>query len=269
MTTRETVKPAVTLDNRVDVYNYYENREAVPGAIARMSAQYEALLDPTVIVDEQVQRELAEVVASGRPMIFNMNHQHEHDTVLGAIALGRTAVSAALNKIFVLAKDELFKDPTMREKLDQVGGVPVFQPKKHRNYDRSFLLDAASRLQAVSINRAVKRHQHMFIHSEGERNITSDKNKVQAMRAMLGRVAFGLHDKGLEPVIVPIGVAYRDIENAQGAVVVIGSPRTELPETQKELNDLARDDLQELVDRGLYEIETLLAREATELASSS
>lgn len=247
MRSQETTFPdEVILDNWEDVYDAIEDREPDPN-IADFIAEDYAKYNPTILVADGADEKIAELLEEGYKFTVNINHIHEKDTGLAVRALSQTAFRAALAKSFVLAKHEHFngKYKAMMERI----AVPVFQPEKHKGDKlRRALLAAGKRLEEVALHRVTARGQHAIVHGEGMRNITEDKNEVQTVRAILGRIAIGARKKGTKVAYLGVGLTYPDPKDPHNAVIKVGIPKTDFTNSASEFAAMAQDNLQELVN---------------------
>lgn len=243
----------VVLDKWEEVYDAVEDREPDPNVASLIAEDY-AKYNPTVIVAEGANEKIAELLEDGYQFTVNINHIHEKDTGLAVRALSQTAFKAALARSFVLAKHEHFngKYKLLMEKI----AIPVFQPEKHKSDKfRRALVAAGKRLEEVTLYRVAKKKQHAIVHGEGKRNTTEDKNKVDRVRAILGRIAIGARKRGVKVAYLGVGLTYPDPEDPHNAFIKIGMPETEFPDSPKEFAEMAQADLQELVDDARIELQ--------------
>jgi 1-acyl-sn-glycerol-3-phosphate acyltransferase len=260
--TPEPVPPlpdVVTLDDWEQVYKALKDRDPdpnLPSAIAAKHAEY----NPQIIIAEGADERIAKLLEDDHRFIVNVNHIHEKDTGLAVRALYQTAFKRALGKTFVFAKHEHFNNPKYRAVMEKMG-LAVFQPAKHNKPEhRRPVLAAGKRLEQVALYRIIKKGQHALMHGEGTRNTTENKNKVQQIRALLGRLAIGARRQGAKVAYLGIAVTYPDPDDPHNAVVKVDVPKTDFPDSHKDFAIMAQENLQELVD----DTQVIMAESQTE-----
>lgn len=268
MSKNQLERPDITLDNYSEVYDYFAKQEVDPYAVPAVVMQADEKYGPSyVLIESGANEKIAELIDGDARFVVNISHLREPDTEIATKGLAQTAFRRILSQAVVFAKDEHFRteDEGKRTVLDKLG-LPVFHPKRYPGHEfRLKIAKAAARASALATKWAVEKKRPIIIHGEGERN-TKDKTTVQQMRALLGRVALGIKEKDVPTALLSMAIAYPDPESSRGAVLVIGTPRTDLPDKQNEFAVMAQDELQRLADRGYEEIEELLRQKSVQLS---
>jgi hypothetical protein len=249
----------VTLDTADETYDALLDREPdpnLPNHIAEDSAKYNA----KYVIADGANKEIDELLENGYRFVINANHIREEDTKLVVRALYKTAFRRALGKTFVFAKHEHFNNPKYRAVMEKMG-LAVFQPAKHNKPEhRRPVLAAGKRLEQVALYRIIKKGQHALMHGEGTRNTTENKNKVQQIRALLGRLAIGARRQGAKVAYLGVAVTYPNPDDPHNAVVKVDVPKTDFPDSHKDFAIMAQENLQDLVD----DTQVIMAESQTE-----
>ncbi|GGK53130.1 lysophospholipid acyltransferase family protein [Nocardia camponoti] len=236
--------PEVLLDNSAAVYDYYlrhqQNRLRALVSYAVLARRYQ----PRISYAEGAKDQLNALMRSGRPVIYAINHLSENDPYTVAAAAWRSPLRRKIGRIRVLAKDELFTEPSQRAKVDMMGGIPVFRGKDHGlravNAAGQLMIDvAAGRLAAGD---------HLAIFPEGTCNDV-DPATVQAVGSGIGHIAFRATKLGAPPVLVALAMSYG--ADARLASFHLRAPVLELPSRPAEIARFVKDELQQAVDAAI------------------
>lgn len=244
--------PEVVLENADAVYDYYrdhrQNRLQAWAAYALLGRRFH----PRIHYAGQAEQKVRELLRSGRPTIFAINHLSRLDPYTVAAAAWRSPLRRIIGRVRVLAKDELFVDPAQRRKVDMMGGIPVFRGKDHGIR----AVNAAGQQMMDICAQRLARGDHLAIFPEGTCNEV-DPSRVQAVGSGIGHIAFRAMKLGAQPALVSLALSYGPRppsagepgkEEVKSASFYFGMPVTELPAKPAEIARLVRADLQQAVD---------------------
>jgi len=139
--------PEVSLDNYEAVYEYYrshqQNRFVAKLAYAALALKYR----PRVRYAPGAEAALKTLLERKTQLVVAVNHLTESDQFTLAATAWRTPLRRVIGRTRVLAKDELFVDPSQRKKIDMMGSIPVFRSK---NYGLRAVSDAGRVMMDVA-----------------------------------------------------------------------------------------------------------------------
>ncbi|GAC67204.1 1-acyl-sn-glycerol-3-phosphate acyltransferase [Gordonia soli] len=242
--------------SRVDeVYAHYRQHQQ---SVRRAQSMYGILAmrhRPRVRYIDDARHELRRVARrSGPPLLIAVNHIRETDPLVLAAAGFLSPLRARIGHMRVLAKDELFVESVQRDKIDALGGIPVFRPKDH---EIRAAVAAAQQMFEVCADRMV-RGDSIAIFPEGTCN-TEEPATVQKLSSGVGHIAVQARNAGADaPQLVAIGLAYPPERGGRAGrpVVVMSSPAeltAAVASTPAAVTRLVADRLQESVSRA-YEL---------------
>ncbi|MFZ2178871.1 MAG: lysophospholipid acyltransferase family protein [Rhodococcus sp. (in: high G+C Gram-positive bacteria)] len=242
-------KPDVTLDNCEAVYEFYrdhqQNRLLAKLAYATLGARYR----PRVRYQDGARARLTELLQSGRVLLIAANHVTHSDQYTLAATAWKSPLRRVIGRTRVLAKDELFTDPALRDKVDMMGSIPVFRSKNH---GLRAVADAGRLMMDVSAERLC-RGDNLAIFPEGTCN-EGDPTRLQTVNSGIGHIAKRAADRGVTPALLSIGISYGpdadgpDTENVKSASVFITHPVLTLPAKPMEIARIVQHELQSAVD---------------------
>ncbi|NMN95362.1 lysophospholipid acyltransferase family protein [Antrihabitans stalactiti] len=217
--------PEVTLENYEAVYDYYLTHQQ---NVLRAKASYSILnlkYRPRIHYRDGAKAQLRELIKSGTPLIYAMNHLSTSDPYTLSALAAKTPLRKAIGHIRVLAKDELFVDPEQRRKVDMMGGIPVFRGKNH---GLRAVNAAGQRMMDICAER-MKSSDHIAVFPEGTCNV-EDPTKVQTVGSGIGHITSRAMKLGVNPAMIYIGLSYGPTqETVKNASFFIDTPVTDLP----------------------------------------
>ncbi|PTR31274.1 acyltransferase-like protein [Rhodococcus sp. OK519] len=233
-------RPEVTLENYETVYRFYldhqQNRFLASAAYAALAARFR----PQIRYADGARRQLQDLLRAGTRLIVVANHLTDRDQYTLAATAWRTPLRRAIGRTRVLAKDELFVDPSMRRKIDMMGSIPVFRGKDH---GMRAVADAGRAMMDVSAER-LHRGDVLAIFPEGTCN-DGDPAIVQRINSGVGHIAVKARKLGSEPTLLSLGISYRPDAPAD---VFVSCPVVDLPATPMAITRVVAADLQAAVD---------------------
>ncbi|MGW6694218.1 lysophospholipid acyltransferase family protein [Rhodococcus sp. NPDC054953] len=238
-------KPNVTLENSDVVYDFYlahrQNRLLAKAAYATLAAKFR----PRVRFAEGARETIAALVRDGVSVVLSVNHLSESDPYTVAGAAWRSPLRSVIGRTRVLAKDELFADRALRDRIDLMGSIPVF---RGRNHGMRAVNAAGQRMMDVCAER-MRRGDSLAIFPEGTCN-EGDPRRLQAVGSGVGHITSRAIRLGVTPALLHMGISYGGSGGpaTRGASVYFGTPITELPDKPAAIARLVRDRLQEAVD---------------------
>ncbi|CAM2897424.1 lysophospholipid acyltransferase family protein [Skermania piniformis] len=243
-------RPEVTLENSDAVYDFYrDHRQNVLKSrlsYAILARRYRPRVGGAVGAAAAIRRALQ----AGQRLIVVANHLSEQDPYVVAATAWRSRLRPAIGHARVLAKDELFVDPRLRDKVEMMGGIPVFRGKDH---GIRAVAAAGQQMMTISAER-MQRGDHLAIFPEGTCNDV-DPTRVQSVGSGIGHIVVRARKLGVTPVLIPLGISYGPDNVApttrtatENASCWLGHPVTELPPRPTEIARLVREVLQDAVD---------------------
>ncbi|NLU84141.1 lysophospholipid acyltransferase family protein [Rhodococcus sp. HNM0569] len=243
-------RPEVTLDNQDAVYDFYAvHRQNVPlarAAYALLGRRFR----PRVAYAPGAAAGIRAALQVHRPFVVAVNHLTENDPYVLAAAAWRSALRPIVGRTRVLAKDELFREPALRRRIDLMGGIPVFRGKNH---GMRAVADAGRRMMDVGAER-VAAGDSLAIFPEGTCNL-GDPAVLTDINSGIGHIAMRAAKRGATPVLLSIGLSYgpesaygRPREAVREASVFLGAPLFEFGARPAEITRTVAADLQAAVD---------------------
>lgn len=250
-------KPAVILENSDAVYDYYlghmQNRMLAKAAYAALAAKYR----PRVRYADGAQEAIRALIRSDVSIVLSVNHLSESDPYTVAAAAWRSPLRAVIGRTRVLAKDELFAEPKLRDRIDLMGSIPVFRGKNH---GMRAVNAAGQRMMDVCATR-MSRGDSLAIFPEGTCNL-GDPTQLQSVGSGVGHITSRAIKLGVTPALVHMGISYGDggaggpdhgdtgngAIDTRGASIYFANPITDLPDKPAAIARLVHDRLQEAVD---------------------
>lgn len=249
--------PEVTINNYLEVYNYYRQRDPSP-AVANLGHFIAGLLyHPKVEYQPGAKSRIFEQVGEvKRPVLIVPNHIYRSDVMHLPAILQREGVFRPLRtNTVIVAQSPLFQGAS-RLLYDRLGAIPAFRKKDtagmglDEDTRKALHVLAKSELASV-IGSKIDKGFSTAIFSEGERNLNneeSDPRKVQPLKnGIIDMINAATDPEGL--MIVTAGFAY--MEDGRGDVlrpnVFIPSP-LEVGDSTDGLLDRVQASLQFAVD---------------------
>ncbi|GAA4482573.1 hypothetical protein GCM10023094_32760 [Rhodococcus olei] len=241
-------KPDVTLENSDAVYDFYlrhqQNRLLAKAAYATLAAKFR----PRVRYADGARESIRELLRTNTSVVLSVNHLSESDPYTVAAAAWRSPLRELIGRTRVLAKDELFSERKLRDRIDLMGSIPVFRGKNH---GMRAVNAAGQRMMDVCAER-MRRGDSLAIFPEGTCN-EGDPTRLQSVGSGVGHITNRAVGLGVAPVLLHMGISYGDTpsgrdRDARGASVYFGAPVTELPDKPAAIARLVHDRLQEAVD---------------------
>ncbi|EME16648.1 lysophospholipid acyltransferase family protein [Rhodococcus triatomae] len=234
-------KPDVTLENSDAVYEYYlghrQNRLLAKAAYATLAAKFR----PRVRYANGARAAIRDLVRSDTPLVLSVNHLSEADPYTVAAAAWRSPLRPVIGRTRVLAKDELFADSSLRDRIDLMGSIPVFRGKNH---GMRAVNAAGQRMMDVCATR-MSRGDSVAIFPEGTCNV-GDPTRLQAVGSGVGHITSRAIRLGVTPALLHMGISYGG--DTKGASVYFAAPVTDLPDKPAAITRLVHERLQEAVD---------------------
>lgn len=236
--------PEVSLDNYEAVYEYYrshqQNRFVAKLAYAALALKYR----PRVRYAPGAEAALKTLLERKTQLVVAVNHLTESDQCTLAATAWRTPLRRVIGRTRVLAKDELFVDPSQRKKVDMMGSIPVFRSK---NYGLRAVSDAGRVMMDVAAER-LGNGDCLAIFPEGTCN-TEDPTRLQHVNSGIGHIVARAEKLGCSPALVSIGINYGPVAgDVKAASVFVGMPVTELPDKPMDIARTVQADLQVAVN---------------------
>ncbi|MGW0040281.1 lysophospholipid acyltransferase family protein [Rhodococcus sp. NPDC003348] len=241
-------KPDVTLENSDAVYDFYlahqQNRLLAKAAYATLAAKFR----PRVGFADGAREKIRAAVRSNASIVLSVNHLSESDPYTVAAAAWRSPLRSVIGRTRVLAKDELFAENKLRDRIDLMGSIPVFRGKNH---GMRAVNAAGQRMMDVCAER-MRRGDSLAIFPEGTCN-EGDPTQLQAVGSGVGHITSRAVRLGVAPVLVHMGISYGGTgegrtDNVRGASIYFDTPVTDLPEKPAAIARLVHDRLQDAVD---------------------
>lgn len=241
-------KPDVTLENSDAVYDFYlghqQNRLLAKAAYATLAAKFR----PRVRYADGARDRIRALVRSNTSLVLSVNHLSESDPYTVAAAAWRSPLRAVIGRTRVLAKDELFADPSMRDRIDLMGSIPVFRGKNH---GMRAVNAAGQRMMDVCAER-MSRGDSVAIFPEGTCNL-GDPTRLQSVGSGVGHITSRAMKLGVTPALLHMGIYYGadasgDDRSVRGASVYFDAPVTDVPDKPAAIARLVHDRLQAAVD---------------------
>ncbi|MEV6096594.1 lysophospholipid acyltransferase family protein [Nocardia sp. NPDC051981] len=245
-------RPEVVLENSDAVYDFYRDHQQ---NLLKARAAYWLLgrrYHPRVTYAAGARDRLREFVSQRRPLLIAVNHLSQLDPYTVAAAAWRSVLRPVIGHTRVLAKDELFTETKLRERIDMMGGIPVFRGKDH---GLRAVNAAGQRMIDICAER-MARGDGVAVFPEGTCNDV-DPSQVQTVGTGIGHIAFRARKLGAEPVLVSLGLSYGPRldprveptkEEARSASFYFGMPVAELPTKPAEITRVVREELQNALD---------------------
>ncbi|CRK50684.1 conserved hypothetical protein [Rhodococcus sp. RD6.2] len=234
-------KPDVTLENSDAVYDYYlghrQNRLLAKAAYATLAAKFR----PRVRYADGARDAIRALVRSNTSLVLSVNHLSESDPYTVAAAAWRSPLRAVIGRTRVLAKDELFEERKLRDRIDLMGSIPVFRGKNH---GMRAVNAAGQQMMDVCATR-MSRGDSVAIFPEGTCN-EGDPTRLQSVGSGVGHITSRAIKLGVTPALLHMGISYGD--DARNASVYFSEPVTDLPDKPAAIARLVHDQLQEAVD---------------------
>lgn len=236
-------KPDVTLENSDEVYDFYlahrQNRLLAKAAYAALAARFR----PRVRFADGAREKIVALLRADTALVLSVNHLSESDPYTVAAAAWRSPLRAVIGRTRVLAKDELFVDRRMRDKVDLMGSIPVFRGKNH---GMRAVSAAGQRMMDVCAER-MRRGDSLAIFPEGTCN-EGDPARVQSVGSGVGHITGRARKLGVAPALLHMGISYGGGAGTAAASIYFGDPVTDLPDTPAAIARLVHDRLQDAVD---------------------
>ncbi|MFG1782317.1 lysophospholipid acyltransferase family protein [Rhodococcus oryzae] len=237
-------KPEVALDNCDEVYDFYlrhqQNRLAAKAAYGLLALKFR----PRVTYADGAKEQVRALVRSDSRLVLAVNHLSQRDPYTVAAAASASALRPAIGRTRVLAKDELFLEPKRRERVDLMGGIPVFRGKNH---GMRAVNAAGQRMMDVCAER-MRRGDDLAIFPEGTCNL-EDPTRLQKVGSGIGHIMSRAVKLGVRPVLVYMGISYGPVPGRETrASVYLDNPVTEIPEKPADIARLVAAGLQRAVD---------------------
>jgi 1-acyl-sn-glycerol-3-phosphate acyltransferase len=237
-------KPEVALDNCDEVYDFYlnhqQNRVAAKAAYGFLALKFR----PRVTYADGAKEQVRALVRSDSRLVLAVNHLSQRDPYTVAAAASASALRPAIGRTRVLAKDELFLEPKRRERVDLMGGIPVFRGKNH---GMRAVNAAGQRMMDVCAER-MRRGDDLAIFPEGTCNL-EDPTRLQKVGSGIGHIMSRAVKLGVRPVLVYMGISYGPVSGKETrASVYLENPVTEIPEKPADIARLVAAGLQRAVD---------------------
>jgi len=237
-------RPAVVLENEEAVYDFYlrhqQNRQVARVAYAALAQRFK----PRVSYPDGAREDLRRLIYDDTRIIIAVNHLSETDPYTVAATAWASPLRAVIGRTRVLAKDELFQEPKQRMRIDMMGGIPVFRGKNH---GMRAVNAAGKAMMDVSAQR-LQRGDDLAVFPEGTCNL-EDPTKVQHVGSGLGHIVARARERGVEPVLVCVGLSYGPgSERLKSASVYIDNPITELPAKPIAITRVVTDGMQKALD---------------------
>lgn len=238
------LRPDVSLDDQQGVYDFYldhqQNLLLARLAYAALSARYR----PRVSFAPGAEESIRALLSDGTSLIIAANHLTDSDQYILAATAWQTPLRSVIGRTRVLAKDELFREPKLRKRIDMMGGIPVFRSKNH---GLRAVSDAGRRMMEISAER-VRRGDSLAIFPEGTCNM-EDPARVQHVNSGIGHIASRAGKLGATPALLHLGISYGPATaTVKSASVHVGHPVTEIPAKPMEIARTVQRHLQETVD---------------------
>ncbi|GAB3212112.1 lysophospholipid acyltransferase family protein [Nocardia tengchongensis] len=245
-------RPEVILENAETVYDFYRDHQQ---NLLKAKAAYWLLgrrYRPRVAYADGAREKLRELISQRRPLLIAVNHLSQLDPYTVAAAAWRSALRPVIGHARVLAKDELFIEPKLRERIDMMGGIPVFRGKDHGVR----AVNAAGQRMIDICAERMARGDGVAVFPEGTCNDV-DPTRVQTIGSGIGHIAFRAKKLGANPALVSLGLSYGPRpdpaveptkEEAYSASFYFGMPVGELPAKPAEITRVVRDELQDALD---------------------
>ncbi|MGW4533260.1 lysophospholipid acyltransferase family protein [Nocardia sp. NPDC004340] len=183
-----------------------------------------------------------------RPLLIVMNHLSELDPYTVSAAASRSELRPVIGRTRVLGKDELFTT-SMRNKLDMMGGMPVFRGTDHG----SDAVGASSNRLLDTCAERMARGDSIALFPEGTVNNSPDLSRLLPLNAGVGQIAHRARRLGANPALVTLGLSYGPHANpskdqVRSASFHFGPPVRTLPGEPAEITTLVQQELQNAVD---------------------
>lgn len=248
-------RPPVTLENYVNVYDFYKSYEPSRLGTLMLYGALGAAFSPHVVYGDTVRPQIDEALGKNRPLVIVANHTRDIDPCIMASTLIRQpSLRPLMGNTFIPAKSPIFHDLIksprflnygLRRAVDGLYAIPVFRGKDYGDKNPT-LVPASKRLLDTCIAK-LNLGDHMAILGEGERN-TKDPTKVQKIQAGVGVMVCRVSEVE-QPALLPMGIYYgEDKEYGRRPTVYFGDLSTEPFGNRRDVINWLQIELQNSVD---------------------
>jgi 1-acyl-sn-glycerol-3-phosphate acyltransferase len=210
-------KPAVTLPNAPEMYEYYGARGPSMPVARTIHALSSLAFHPDITSDEGALVSLRETLDDkSKRVVLSCNHQSNWDSVeLAGIVQRVPEMRPMIGHTRIFSKPSFFRYPIMRTIFDGIGAIPVFRKKDIlRAYgdDPAGITDsrkARDALISITVKRMVEYGEDLAGYFEGERN-TEDITQVLDLQPGVIKVFKGVLQSNVQPVVFAVATNYQN-----------------------------------------------------------